>query len=214
MSSPAAVAKTHDTVDVSSAAKQRLAGLFQKDEFARYADFIAEYILLARQAKWDDGMTIFNLQSKVNNKIRTAIGMQAKVPADNDLPGWLELVRDLATRKEQEAFAASLAKQQGGSSQPNGGRNYNNNNSGGNNNTSKEASNPGEPMDLGHISFQERNRRMENNLCMYCGDAGHFRATCPIAPAMTGQPAGRSRGGGRGGRGGGNRGGAPTRGSY
>ncbi len=42
----------------------------------------------------------------------------------------------------------------------------------------------GEPMQLGFtpLTPQERERRMQNQLCLYCGQAGHMRNTCPVRP--------------------------------
>ncbi len=41
-----------------------------------------------------------------------------------------------------------------------------------------------EPMQLGvtHLSVEERDRRMRQNLCLYCGLPGHLRASCPTRP--------------------------------
>ncbi|KAL0157145.1 hypothetical protein M9458_048391, partial [Cirrhinus mrigala] len=41
-----------------------------------------------------------------------------------------------------------------------------------------------EPMQLGttKLTVEERERRIRNNLCLYCGQAGHLRATCPTRP--------------------------------
>ncbi|KAL0204491.1 hypothetical protein M9458_002509, partial [Cirrhinus mrigala] len=41
-----------------------------------------------------------------------------------------------------------------------------------------------EPMQLGatKLSVEERERRLRNNLCLYCGQPGHLRATCPTRP--------------------------------
>ncbi|XP_073701959.1 matrix-remodeling-associated protein 5 [Garra rufa] len=41
-----------------------------------------------------------------------------------------------------------------------------------------------EPMQLGttRITLEERERRMRNHLCLYCGQTGHIRATCPTRP--------------------------------
>ncbi|KAL0195064.1 hypothetical protein M9458_008636, partial [Cirrhinus mrigala] len=41
-----------------------------------------------------------------------------------------------------------------------------------------------EPMQLGttKLTVEERERRICNNLCLYCGQAGHIRATCPTRP--------------------------------
>lgn len=43
---------------------------------------------------------------------------------------------------------------------------------------------PGEPMDLGastrqKLSPEELNRRIQDNLCRYCGEPGHFVRNCP-----------------------------------
>ncbi|KAI2650216.1 Retrotransposon-like protein 1 [Labeo rohita] len=46
------------------------------------------------------------------------------------------------------------------------------------------ASTSPEPMQLGttKLTVEERERRLRNNLCLYCGQAGHIRATCPTRP--------------------------------
>ncbi len=45
-----------------------------------------------------------------------------------------------------------------------------------------------EPMQLGFtpltpLTPQERERRMQYQLCLYCGQAGHMRNTCPVRPS-------------------------------
>lgn len=44
---------------------------------------------------------------------------------------------------------------------------------------------PVEPMQLGRaqLSNEERERRLKNNLCLYCGLYGHTKAQCPNKPA-------------------------------
>ncbi|KAI2668864.1 Transposon Tf2-6 polyprotein [Labeo rohita] len=41
-----------------------------------------------------------------------------------------------------------------------------------------------EPMQIGatKLSVEERERRLQGNLCLYCGQPGHIRATCPLRP--------------------------------
>ncbi|KAI2660046.1 Retrotransposon-derived protein PEG10 [Labeo rohita] len=41
-----------------------------------------------------------------------------------------------------------------------------------------------EPMQLGttKLTLEERERRLRGNLCLYCGQPGHIRATCPTRP--------------------------------
>ncbi|KAI2655839.1 Transposon Tf2-6 polyprotein [Labeo rohita] len=50
-------------------------------------------------------------------------------------------------------------------------------------NYSATSSSP-EPMQIGrtHLTEEERERRLRDNLCLYCGQPGHIRATCPIRP--------------------------------
>jgi hypothetical protein len=205
-----ALTAKYNTLDLQLNAEQRLHNLTQSNEFSLYADFINEFQQLADRAGWSDTVRIFHLQNKVNRKMRDAIGVQMVLPAKDDLPGWLRALRTLATRKEQEAFAASNWKAQ----QPHGGGNNSGNNSSGNNNNTKGHGDPGtnagsgEPMDLSRLSLsvEERNRRIKNQLCMYCGGNDHFRADCRIAQPSRGGRGGRGgytgRGGQRGGRGG------------
>ncbi|KAL0151606.1 hypothetical protein M9458_053089 [Cirrhinus mrigala] len=41
-----------------------------------------------------------------------------------------------------------------------------------------------EPMQISYtrLTDEERNRRMKNRLCLYCGQPGHFRSQCPSRP--------------------------------
>ncbi len=41
-----------------------------------------------------------------------------------------------------------------------------------------------EPMQLGftHLTPKERERWMQNQLCLYCGQAGHLNISCPVRP--------------------------------
>ncbi|KAI2661080.1 Transposon Tf2-6 polyprotein [Labeo rohita] len=43
---------------------------------------------------------------------------------------------------------------------------------------------PAEPMQLGttKLTLEERERRLRDNLCLYCGQPGHIRASCPTRP--------------------------------
>ncbi len=43
-----------------------------------------------------------------------------------------------------------------------------------------------EPMHVGitRLSLEERERRIRNHLCLYCGQSGHLRASCPTRPPI------------------------------
>uniref|UniRef100_A0A8C9T481 Retrotransposon gag domain-containing protein n=1 Tax=Scleropages formosus TaxID=113540 RepID=A0A8C9T481_SCLFO len=40
------------------------------------------------------------------------------------------------------------------------------------------------PMQLGRLPLPERQRRLQNRLCLYCGDPSHFRLQCPVRPEI------------------------------
>jgi len=44
-----------------------------------------------------------------------------------------------------------------------------------------------EPMQLGytHLTPGERERRAQHHLCMYCGQSGHYKSSCPVRPATS-----------------------------
>ncbi len=50
-----------------------------------------------------------------------------------------------------------------------------------------ETTTTAEPMQLGftHITSEERERRMQNQLCLYCGQAGHVKISCPVRPSTS-----------------------------
>lgn len=44
-----------------------------------------------------------------------------------------------------------------------------------------------EPTQLGytHLTSEERDRQIQHHLCLYCGQAGHLKTSCPIRPTST-----------------------------
>ncbi len=48
-----------------------------------------------------------------------------------------------------------------------------------------ETTTTAEPMQLGftHITAEEREHHMQNQLCLYCGQAGHVKISCPVRPS-------------------------------
>ena len=55
--------------------------------------------------------------------------------------------------------------------------------------TAHESTTMHEPMQLGftHLSPEERERRQQNRLCLYCGQPGHMKASCPVRPVSKSQ---------------------------
>lgn len=52
-----------------------------------------------------------------------------------------------------------------------------------------ETTTASEPMQLGftHLTPEERERRMQNHLCLYCGQSGHMKTSCPVRPSSSSQ---------------------------
>ncbi len=52
-----------------------------------------------------------------------------------------------------------------------------------------ETTTASEPMQLGftHLTPEERERRMQNHLCLYCGQSGHMKSSCPVRPSSSSQ---------------------------
>lgn len=44
-----------------------------------------------------------------------------------------------------------------------------------------------EPMQVGrnHLAAEEKQRCLNQRLCLYCGKSGHFAAACPLKPELT-----------------------------
>ena len=53
-------------------------------------------------------------------------------------------------------------------------------------------SGPGEPMEVGRsrLSPAERQKRWSHELCLYCGESGHYIRTCPTRPKRSSSPVG------------------------
>lgn len=47
---------------------------------------------------------------------------------------------------------------------------------------SESAAEEAEPMQIGRtwLSQEERGRQRQENLCLYCGQVGHFVSQCPV----------------------------------
>lgn len=200
---------TYRTFDVAADAERKLSVLSQEDDFAIFTDFITEFTSLANRAGIDDATRVRYLREKANARIRKATMNQVPQPAKDDWPAWLKLYTSLATNVEWEEFHT---------------KNKTTGNGGSNKDNAAPAKKDPDAMDLSsarvggagaqsntpapRISDQERQYRMDNNLCKRCGGADHYAAHCTPAhraanPPRAIQPARgggapRGRGGGRG----------------
>ena len=125
------------------------------------------------------------LKDRVSDKLKAAIIGERNRPAADDFSGWVALYKDLANNLAENPSIMPLIQP---SLQPQ--------------NTSPvaQANSPapgGDPMQLdavrmqpqrrGPLSQEERQRRFDQHLCLYCGKHGHFWADCRARGTTKGQ---------------------------
>ncbi|KAI2645110.1 Transposon Tf2-9 polyprotein [Labeo rohita] len=124
------------------------------------ADYALTFRTLAAQSGWNDGPLKLHYRKGLNSDLQLELACR-----DEDLT--LEQYIDLSIRVDNVMRARRSTRHL--PSLPLS-------------TASPEA--PSEPMQLGatRLSLEERERRLRNNLCLYCGQAGHIRANCPTRP--------------------------------
>jgi len=196
------LASKYATLDMAADAERKLKLLAQEGDFARFTDFLTEYINLTDIAAWDSASCVRGLESRVSKKLQEAMALQLDTPDRDDFQGWVKMAQTLATKQE----ALEHLKKRGNSNGNNGGN--------GTGKTDKPAD-KGDPMDLdamklavNRLSDTERNRRYNEGLCYHCARPGHVMKDCYNKVNRGG------RGGGSRSRGGAPRGGMEGRGNY
>jgi hypothetical protein len=133
--------------------------------------------------EWDDATRVRALREKISPKLREMVNCQVDTPDRDNFSEWARVIQELACNLEGEKHLRKV----------NNGRNNANGNPPG----------YGEPMDIDAIKLAvtklhpaEYERRMNEGLCLHCGQAGHIMRSCKNAPRTRGN---RGRGGGRGG---------------
>jgi hypothetical protein len=173
-------------LDSTQAAKNTLDTLFQ--EKRAYGDFKADFDHYADKAKLDDRTKVDMLRKRLSKAITNVINNQITLPEADDYTSWTKITDSIARNLQQQEHIAKLQSM--------------------NNPRAPEAPAPqapadaGEPMELDRmkLSGAERKRRTDNNLCMACGEGGHFardhhREIDPIPmPRRNPQASNRSRG--------------------
>ena len=147
-------------LDSTQSAKNKLDTLFQ--EKRAYGDFKVDFDHLTTKAKYDDRSKVDLLRKHLNKAITSVIDNQVILPSDEDYKGWSKMTDNIARNLKQQEHIASLR-------QPYITSKF----------ESYIAQPPAEiedPMELDRIklSYGERRYRPENNLCIACGEKGHF----------------------------------------
>ncbi|KAL0180319.1 hypothetical protein M9458_025761, partial [Cirrhinus mrigala] len=124
------------------------------------ADYALDFRTLAAQSGWNDGPLKLHYRKGLNADLQVELACRDEGLSLNqyiDLSIRIDNV--MRTRRPTRPFTVPLPSPQPATSGP-------------------------EPMQLGttRLSVEERERRIRNRLCLYCGEAGHIRATCPTRP--------------------------------
>lgn len=160
-----------------------------------------EFNRLSIRTGWDEGVLRHRYYSGLAERIKDIMGQQGK-------PVTLEAMKALAHSIDARHWERLREKSRAGKSKsdnsdksdkksddkkqnPASGSNSNNSNNAKNNNKSnnksgKPSSSSGNSASIseklgkdGKLTQQERQRRFDNNLCMFCGGVGHTARDCP-----------------------------------
>lgn len=157
--------KRYILLDTTQTAKNALDTLFQ--EKRSFGDFKADFDHLVERAKYDDRTKVDLLRKRLNRRITSVIDNQVNLPAVDDYTGWSDMVNNIARNIQQQEHIVKLQTP----SYPTRQNELPVNQS----SPDVSPSDAGDPMDLGRIklSSAERKFRMENGLCIACGQTGH-----------------------------------------
>ncbi|KAI3650144.1 hypothetical protein MP228_005001, partial [Amoeboaphelidium protococcarum] len=163
-----AFASAFAPVDIIATAGDRIKKLRQSKMSA--SSYAAEFLALSADLEWNDAALMFQFRDGLNNEVKN---MLLGFPE----PDSLSELMDLSIKSDQRLYLSR--SYHGAPRQPYppaavpsavpvvGG------------------SNP-DAMEIGQVrrerlSPEERARRLANNLCIVCGESGHWRMDCPIA---------------------------------
>jgi len=175
--------------DPQTTALEKLRRCYQNNK--DFAEYYAEYFALISKLDWDEKAKIDRLNEGLSNEMKDALVVvkRPKTLAEC-IQLYQEIDKNIQARKKSKqrrtgptewrprmvSQPATAPPPANPSSQPMAPH--------------PTASNSGyygpAPMDLsagkrGPITTQERLRRLENNLCMYCGGPGHMARNCPVS---------------------------------
>jgi len=134
-----------------------------------YPDFISTLIRLGNLAKKDNREKVEALRSKIAKPYRDATVGNTALPAIDDFNAWVTLFRGIHNNISDNDYRTRT----GTAPTP----------------TTNTPTTDPNAMDLsaagfrrGQLTAEERQRRRDNNLCMYCGKPGHWTPRCPSRP--------------------------------
>lgn len=130
--------------------------------------YLARFNQLAAETSWPESKKAAVFYKGLSDELKDALSVVPSIPSV--FPELLDLVLQVDARMQQRRGERRHLDPRPGKSEL------------GSSPTSGEV----EPMQIGAVkgplSKAERERRMQNNLCLYCGQTGHFIRVCPKRP--------------------------------
>lgn len=186
-------------------------------ENQRIVKYNVDFNRLAIQTGWDDGVLRHRYYSGLAERIKDVMGQQGK---PDHLDAMKTLAHHIDARHWERAREKSRsdkpksesksdnhksdkkpANNQSSSSNNNSSQSKNNSHSNNNNNNNNKSGKPSSsnnsvaPSKLGKdgkLTPQERQRRFDNNLCLFCGGVGHGAKNCDKAGSSASKAKGRA----------------------
>ncbi|KAL0195094.1 hypothetical protein M9458_008666, partial [Cirrhinus mrigala] len=142
----------------SSEAGEQIVALKQGRRTA--ADYALDFRTLAAQSGWNDGPLKLHYRKGLNQDLQVELACRDEgLTLNQYIDLSIRIDNVMRARKPGRTFTSQPPTQPPIATIP-------------------------EPMQLGttKLTVEERERRIRNHLCLYCGQPGHLRATCPTRP--------------------------------
>jgi len=179
---PEMLRRIYGVADKHATAEREMAILQQKN--LPFIQFLAQFNALLADLSWDNCAKVSALKARINYELSEALVPVIHTPEHEDFDGWVKLLVKLAKNVEVHAqrkrshFIHTANHRQNQLQDD----------------YETTQTKTLEPMQLDTIRLHpaERARRFRSNLCMYCGQPGHFKSQCAEAIATRGRNPGSS----------------------
>ena len=179
---PEVLRHIYGVADKHAAAEREMAFLQQNN--LPFIQFLAQFNALLADLSWGNRAKVSALKARINYELSEALVPVIHTPEHEDFDGWVKLLVKLAENVEVHAQRKRSHFIHTANHRQNRLRD----------DYETTQTKTLEPMHLDTIRLHpaERARRFRSNLCMYCGQPGHFKSQCAEAIATRGRNPGSS----------------------